>query len=384
MVISQASGTTFSSPLKLVSGSDPNVRSVGSHVYVAWTDGSKGIMFRSSADGGHTWSSEIEVGSGGQYPIMSANGNNVYLVWSSGGLNFISSPDNGATWSKPIKLSPDGAITPFIASNGAFVSVVYLSKAAGGQSYVTSSSNSGLTWTTPFQFSNGPEPQIAISGSNVYVIADNVDKSHVQFAVSHDSGATWKISSVDSGSEPWIVVTGSNVYAAWETKGISSVIWFMSSFDNGNTLSTKIISTAIPDAWNPMINAVGNTVWVGIQAFGAKTENWMLTSTDGGATWSSKSLTGLGHTDGFLFGIATSDGSNVFAMWLQKGTGSKWEVLVAYSSDGGELVGSEQCWPLRSQQGRRHRFDLFQWRAWIRSLAAKQFDMVCLQLGKSC
>ena len=74
---------------------------------------------------------------------------------------------------------------------------------------------------------------------------------------------------------------------------------------------------------------------MGIQAFGAKTENWMLTSTDGGATWRSKSLTGLGHIDGFLFGIATSDGGNVFAMWLQKSTGSKWEVLAAYSSYGG-------------------------------------------------
>src|ERR1700730_16367089 len=157
-IASQASGNSFSTPQKLGAGSNPNIRSFGNHVYIAWTDGNKGIMFSSSADGGHTWTAALEIGAGGQYPIISASSNNVYVVWSSGGINFVSSSDNGATWSKPIRLGPSGAITPYIASNGALVSVVYLSNAAGGQSYVASSANAGASWTNPFQFSNGPEP----------------------------------------------------------------------------------------------------------------------------------------------------------------------------------------------------------------------------------
>ncbi|MFI5420343.1 MAG: hypothetical protein ACHQ1H_05200 [Nitrososphaerales archaeon] len=317
------------------SGFNPNVQSSGSNVFAAWTDKSNGIIFRASSNGGQTWGPAIEVGAGGQYPIMSVSGNFVYMVWSSGGIMFASSSDSGATWSTPIKLTSSGGITPYIASNGKLVAVVYLSDAKTGASYVLSSSDSGVSWTKPFQFSNGPEPQIAISGSNLYAIADDINKAHVQFAVSHDSGKSWKVSSLGPGSEPWIVASGSNVYATWETKGHNSVVWFLSSVDNGNTLATKIISSNIPDAWNPMINAVGKTVWVGIQAFGAKTENWILTSLDGGATWSSKSPTGLGHTNGFIFSIATSDGTNIFAMWLQKQTGSTWSVEVAYSPDAG-------------------------------------------------
>ncbi|MDA4111373.1 MAG: glycoside hydrolase [Thaumarchaeota archaeon] len=327
----QASGSSFSTPVNLGPGFDPNVQSVGNHVYVAWTDKSGGIFFRASSDGGQSWGNTLRVGSGGQYPIMSASGNQVYMVWASAGLNFVNSSDNGATWSKPHKLVSNG-ITPFIASKGALVSVVYLGGSGG--SYVMSSSNSGGTWTTPFEYSNGPEPQIAMSGTNIYVSADALDRSHIQFAVSHDSGKTWKINALEGGSESWVVATGSNVYAVWETKGTNSVVWFMSSSNNGDKLATKIISTGIPDAWNPMINAMGNSVWVGIQAFGAKTQNWMLTSMDGGVTFTSKSLTGLGHTDGFIFNIATTDGINVFAMWVQASSSTSI-VLAAYSPDGG-------------------------------------------------
>ena len=335
MFTAHASGNSFSSPVNLGTGFDPNVQSSGSNVYVAWTDKNNGIEFRASGNGGTTFGSTIKVGSGGQYPIMSVTGNHIYMVWSSGGIMFASSADMGATWSTPIKLSPGGAITPYIASNGALVAVVYLSSANSGASYVLASGDGGASWTKPFQFSNGPEPQAAISGSNIYAIADDINKAHVQFAVSHDSGKNWKISSLNPGSEPWIVATGSCVYAVWETKGHNSVVWFLSSTNNGDSVSTKIISSNIPDAWNPMINAIGKTVWVGIQAFVSKTENWMLRSTDGGVSWSSTSLTGLGHTNGFVFNIATTDGTNVFAMWLQKQTGSTWRVEVAYTSDGG-------------------------------------------------
>ena len=84
-----------------------------------------------------------------------------------------------------------------------------------------------------------------------------------------------------------------------------------------------------------MIYAMGNNVWVGIEAFGANTQNWMLTSTDGGATWSAQSVSGLGHVNGFIFSVATTDGVNVYAMWLEQKTPITWGVYVAYSSNGG-------------------------------------------------
>ncbi len=329
----QAFTASFGTPAKLGPGFDPNVQSVGSNVYVTWTDKSSGIFFRASSDNGQTWGGAIKIGSGGNYPIMSANGNNVYVVWPGGGIMFTSSSNNGATWSKPMKVSPSGGITPYIASNGALISVVYLLPTKG--SYVTTSTDGGQHWTSPLLFSNGPEPQTAISGTNVYAIADAIDRSHVRFAVSNDSGKDWKINTnLPPGSEEWIVATGSSVYAVWETKSPSSVVWFLSSNDNGVSFNTKVISSGIPDAWNPMINAIGNNVWVGIQEFGGKTQNWMLTSTNAGSTWSSTSVTGLGHTDGFIVNIATTDGTNVVAMGIQK-SGSTSAALLAYTANGG-------------------------------------------------
>ena len=166
-------------------------------------------------------------------------------------------------------------------------------------------------------------------------MSDDVNKGNVILGVSHDSGAHFKITPLAHGSEPWVVATGSNLYAAWETKGTGSVVWFLSSPDNGNTLTTKIISTGILDAWNPMIDAVGNSVWVGIEAFGSHPQNWMLTSINGGKNFSSTSLTGLGFVDGFVFSLPTTDGTNVFAMWLQEQSSTTWNVMVAYSSNGG-------------------------------------------------
>lgn len=333
--VSHAAVPTFSPPVKLGAGFDPNVKSVGNNVYVTWTDKSGGIMFAASTNSGNSFSPAIKVGPGGQYPIMSTSGSNVYIVWASNGINFVASASNGATgsWSKPMKLAAAGSITPFITSDGAVVSVVYLSGTGG--SFVTSSSDSGKTWTTPFQFSNGPEPQIAVSGSNIYVSADELNRAHIQFAVSHDAGLHWKITALAGGSESWLVASGSNVYAAWETKGTHSVVWFMSSTNNGDNLTTRIISTSIPDAWNPMINAIGSNVWIGIEAFGAQTQNWMLTSTNGGASFAATSVSGLGHINGFIFSDPTTDGSNVYAMWLEAVNNTASDVMVTYSPNGG-------------------------------------------------
>src|SRR5579862_7984559 len=197
-------GTSFSTPVNLGAGLDPNVQSVGNHVYVAWTDKSGGILFRASSDAGKNWNPVVKVGGGGEYPIISATGSHVYIVLSSGGINFVSSSNYGASWSKPIKVGPKGAVTPFIASTGSLVSVVF-DQSSSSSSFVTSSSNSGGMWTKPLQYSDGPEPQVAVSGNNVYVMSDTVAKAHVEFGVSHDSGKTFTMSSLAPGSEPWIV-----------------------------------------------------------------------------------------------------------------------------------------------------------------------------------
>src|ERR1700719_2298201 len=79
----------FSTPVNLSNDSfqakQPNVQNLGSHVYVAWTESSHGIYFRSSPDNGTTWSPVLTSpamklslkGGTAQYPLMAAYGSNV-------------------------------------------------------------------------------------------------------------------------------------------------------------------------------------------------------------------------------------------------------------------------------------------------------------------
>src|SRR5579859_5777718 len=64
----------------------PFVASIGNYVYVAWTEQSHGIRFRSSSNNGTAWTpstaqSGVQLsGKGGvsSYPVIAANGTNVY------------------------------------------------------------------------------------------------------------------------------------------------------------------------------------------------------------------------------------------------------------------------------------------------------------------
>ncbi len=163
----------------------------GSDVYVAWTQGSGGIYFVMSSNGGSSFSSPVKISlSGGtaQFPVMitgdgyqSANAGDVYVAWVqtvSGKLQpFVAvSTNNGGSF-KTTQLSTAGGITPALAAAGSDVYVTWyqttscpataLNKApTQGCIYVDSSSNNGSTWTTPVELnpSSKGEAQVVASG----------------------------------------------------------------------------------------------------------------------------------------------------------------------------------------------------------------------------
>ena len=190
IAVQASTPVTFGTPVKLGTGYNPNVQSAGSNVYVAWTDKTGGIFFRASTNDGQTWGSLVKIGTGRSVPhnVGVRRHDLCCVVWTSNHvyLEFGQwrSVDKGDKRSRERVLS---LLSSLLTAR--LVSVVYLTGTGGG-SNVTSSTNGGVTWTKPFQSSNGPEPQIAISGTNIYVSADAIDRSHIQFAVSHDSGMT--------------------------------------------------------------------------------------------------------------------------------------------------------------------------------------------------
>ena len=241
MIVFAAGSISFGAPINLSNDSakaaTPDVFNVGSHVYVVWSEGGGGIRFRESPDGGITWnppvaSSALRLSTlgVGQGPLISANGSNVYVVWSqtvSGTPQaFIAtSTDFGAHFNKAIQLTSgtSGANTVVAASWGSVVYVAY-DNISTSQDYVLSSTSAGAsgTWTTPYLYSLFHEPQLAAWKTNAYAVGNQ------GLSVSHNSGATWQNKTVPGGntsglppsmSESWIAAWGTNVYVFYETKG---------------------------------------------------------------------------------------------------------------------------------------------------------------------
>ncbi|MDA4129133.1 MAG: glycoside hydrolase [Thaumarchaeota archaeon] len=369
---SYASGTpVFSTPKNLSndfgSAIYPNVQNVGSHVYVVWTEGSGGIMFRSSPDGGSTWSPLLtspamklsNKGGTTQYPLMSVNGSNVYVVWSQT-INKVlqvfeaTSNNSGSSFGKPVQLTfantAGGYITPVIASWGSNIYVAYVN-ASNQASYVTCSTKAGVSgsWSPAFPFSTFHEPQLAaVKGNVVYAIADRqfqVSSNNCGIgAKSGDVNWTDVTPAVGIHAEPWLAVSGSNVYGIWETKHNTSNVEMMNSNDGGITWTPgSNLSSTLPDAWNPMIGSVRSSAWAAIQQYpgSSKSQIFIYTTTNGGTTWSSPtSLSGkgpAGSSTGFPFNVATTDGQNVFVAWSQQISSGYWVLRVGYSGDGGTV-----------------------------------------------
>src|SRR5579872_2944164 len=144
----------------------PMIASVGSNVYVAWTEESHGIYFRSSSNNGLMWTpstslpaKKLSLNGGGSasYPVISANGSNVYVAWpeTKSGLGQIfvaASKDNGISFSSPKAVSVFGynSVTPVIASAGGNVYVAWRQTTVStGSAYIeiATSNDNGATWS---------------------------------------------------------------------------------------------------------------------------------------------------------------------------------------------------------------------------------------------
>jgi hypothetical protein len=349
-----ANPVVFSNPINLsndaFSAKEPNVQNVGSHVYASWTESSRGIYFRSSADNGTTWNppfSSIAMkislkGGSAQYPLIAAYGSNVYVVWSqSNGTGtqlqvfFTSSVNYGKTFSKPqvIDATPSSAsITPVVAAYG---TNVYVALIVGKASFVKGSSNNGTTWNPIATISNNHEPQLAALGNNAYAVADG------GYLYTNNSGLTWHKVSIFEGSEAFVAAWGTNVVVAGETKGNNSVVKVEASHNSGVSFTTPFtVSASITDSWAPMVGVWGNLMYVAWRSNPGSfnSQEYVAVSKDAGVTWISPIPIGVGGRDNqWPFTIAIS-GNNTFIMWSEKvraTTTSPWQTLVSYSANNG-------------------------------------------------
>ncbi len=223
---------------------DPVMTALGEFVFVTWTSRESGgdaeTLFRRSGDNGTTWKPVVNISgtSGDGESQITVNGANVYVIWngyteddSLHHLMFRRSTDNGATWKSQVELS-DGTSAPEgsrIAVSGANVYTVWSDQTENSLDiFFRRSTDGGATWKSAkvLQFNAGSSehPQIAVSGSNVYVVWEDKTPApgiyDIFYMRSTDSGATWGprvnlSNNAGHSHHPQIAVSGANVYVVW-------------------------------------------------------------------------------------------------------------------------------------------------------------------------
>lgn len=387
-------GAAFNLSNDTGSAKQPAVSNNGQSVFVTWTEGSGGIKFRASADGGSTWTpptssaaTKLSAGSGctgsAAFPVMFTqyqSSTDVVVAWSQGGQICVAvSTNNGGTFTKAhLSVSPSsGGITPAVAAAGSDIYVAWyqaspncpvtpIVPAGSGCIWISTSTNDGSTWGAPAEVapSGHGEPQIVASGHNSYMAADGV-----YFTASTNDGGSWSspvllfdetqfpnCSPFCFPREPWIAADGLNVYVAWEgsnplqTSGTSPDYrdYGRVSNDGGMTWNPPL-STALPtlmtgsikNDWEPENAAFGTNA---ILTFHDLSNNgiYITSTTTSGSAWSTPKLVSpTGQKSSFAH-VFTSDGTNDFVMWGQAvSSGSAvWNAYVSYSGNSGSTWSS--------------------------------------------
>jgi len=220
---------------------------------------------------------------------------------------------------------------------------VYVAYDGNGSSYVTSSTDAGFAWTTPFEYGSGPEPQLAAWGSNAYAVSDSFSRTTTPLYYSNNNGTTWNKATTNGGisAEPWIMASGTNVIAAWETKNTDSDVYVTTSTNSGRTWTPKfLLSSAVPDSWAPMLGIIGNTEYVAWRSNPGSdnSQEYVSVSLDAGSTWSAATAIGFaGHDNSWPTQVSVS-GTNAFILWYER-TGSTssspWQAVVQKSTNTG-------------------------------------------------
>jgi len=191
----------------------PWMAAYGDNVYVTWTlFGGGEIMFIKSTDGGATWSTPKQLGTGQGSCILTDNSGNIYVGWGTSTIRFTKSTDGGATFAQTKTIgngggggsNPRSAPLPGCAVDpaGTHIYFTWAGDTGGGSEdvWVVASHDGGNTWGTQTKVNDDTNnarqimPWIALDKNNVPHVAWNDwrnGKVDAYYSNSTDGGQTW-------------------------------------------------------------------------------------------------------------------------------------------------------------------------------------------------
>ncbi len=319
-----------------------------------------------------------------EIPLLATAGSNLYAVWlnnTAGNTDilFRASTNDGGSWTpalgtpafKVSNRATNGASSnPEVAAAGSNVYVVWQDNSTGNaEVWFRASINSGGSFGSPVNLSgetrDSTEPQIAVSGTNVYVTWQNEVSGpsgsiDIFFRASSNGGATWSpaiasaatnLSNDKSSTEPVIAAVGSNVYVAWRDTNIGkNDIFFRASSNGGSSWVPALGSAPVNLSQNPSsptttsfqgkILATGSNVYVLWTKDTPTTDDIFFTaSTNNGGSFTTPSVN-LSNNAGSIFPQASATGNSVHVVWEDHSQGGGTQVAYRVSTNNGGTFNS--------------------------------------------
>lgn len=338
-------------------------------VYVVWEDqdtanGDNDIFFARSADSGATFGTPVNLSQSltgnPRDPTIATNGTNVYVAWSDddGGdseIYFRSSSDGGSTFSPditnaPTKIWDDGGTEPSqeprLAASGDNVYIFWQDEAVGTSTntmYFRASTDKGVNWApaignTPSEIGGSTTtkrtPSIAVSGDKIHLTWRDSGSTKIAYRNVTDSSGTYTfnpaLSSPPTTLRTYVgiptdiqtVASGNFVNIAWSEPigGADIDVFFMNSTNRGITYSDveDLSGNAIEASGHDIIvnGTTSFVVWSNVQAGATDSDIVALASfSSKGAKFSGVPSAVTDDTQRATNPDVGTDGTKMFVVW---------------------------------------------------------------------
>jgi hypothetical protein len=323
------------------------------------------------------------------YPQTAASKNNVYVVWSEStqsstdnnyDIYFKASSDGGKTFGRTINLSDNPSFSehPQIAAVENNVYVVWTDNTSGHKEVLfRMSTNQGKVFgkvlTISDENTNAYHPEITASGTNVFVIWNNLDAhkgNHILLRHSIDGGSIFD-SKMEIGvgvkdSFPKVAADDSNFFVVWDVKGYdnNTKVMYKNGQDNNASLDDKTVDlNQGKNGGESQILSKGNHILVSWTSNSGKEGNELslVKSDDFGLSFGNITKVSNGSKSSNVETVMVDN--NLFVVW-QESVHDAEEILLKKSTDRGITFsqtldlsnndGISECPSIAATEGKLH------------------------------